>query len=185
MKSHTPDSGTGEDNEKRAVSTIRPNRSLWVMPDGSVADMETEGSTEDGAAFSHGIFVKKWLGFRLGRFHPDKSEVETARRIKARAEELLREYPDLESEPEADGALNPFSGDLAYNQAAEEQGWIRIKPLTRPIETTIYAETLTGEMTAAARRVIEAAAGHCGCRLVILKGGALENRAKEITPYVG
>jgi len=182
MKPPTSGPGTSEDNDGRTDSSIRPNRSLWVMPDGSVADMETEGSTEDGAAFSHGIFVKKWISFRLGRFHPDKSEVETARRIKARAEELLREYPDLESEPEADGALNPFSGDLAYNQAAEEQGWIRIKPLTRPLESTIYAETLTGEMTAAARRVIEEAAGHCGCRLVVLEGGALKNRAKEINP---
>lgn len=180
MKPPTSDSGTGEEKEKQKDSAIRPNRSLWVMPDGSVADMETEGSTEDGAAFSHGIFVKKWLGFRLGRFHPDKSEVETARRIKARAEELLREYPDLESEPDEDGALNPFSGDLAYNHAAEEQGWIRIKPLTQPIESTIYAETLTGEMTAAARRVIEEAAERCACRLVVLEGGALGNRAKEI-----
>ena len=87
-----------------------------------------------------------------------------------------------QSEPEADGALNPFSGDLAYNQAAEEQGWIRIKPFTQPIETTIYAETLTGEMTAAVRRVMEEAASHCSCRLVVLECGALKNRAKEINP---
>jgi len=106
----------------------------------------------------------------------------TRESIKARAEELRRGYPDLKSEPEADGALNPFPGDLAYNQAAVEQGWIRIKPPTQPTESTIYAETLAGDMTTAARRGIEEAAGHCGCLLVALEGGALKNRAKEITP---
>ena len=45
------------------------------------------------------------------------------------------------------GFPNPYSGDLAYNQAAQEEGWIRIKPLTRPRESTIYAETFSGKMT--------------------------------------
>ena len=87
-----------------------------------------------------------------------------------------------QSEPEADGVLSPFSGDWAFNQAAEEQGWIRVKPLTQPTESTIYAETLAGEMTAPALWVIGEAASHCGCPLVVLESGALENRAKEITP---
>ena len=87
-----------------------------------------------------------------------------------------------QSEPEADSVLSPFSGDRAFNQAAEEQGWIRVKPLTQPTESTIYAETLAGEMTAAALWVIGEAASHCGCPLVVLESGALESRAKEITP---
>ena len=68
-------------------------------------------------------------------------------------------HVEEQSELEAGSAINTLFGEPACTQAAEEQGWIRVKPLTQPTESTIYAETLAGEMTAAALRVIEAAAG--------------------------
>ena len=68
-------------------------------------------------------------------------------------------HVEEQSEPEAGSAINTLFGEPACTQAAEEQGWIRVKPLTQPTESTIYAETLAGEMTAAALRVFEAAAG--------------------------
>ena len=91
-------------------------------------------------------------------------------------------HVEEQSELEAGSAINTLFGEPGCTQAAEEQGWIRVKPLTQPTESTIYAETLAGEMTAPALWVIGEAAGHCGCPLVVLESGALENRAKEITP---
>ncbi len=170
------------DSSKNSSDTvIRPNRSVWVMPSGQVIDVESEGATEDGAAFSHGIFVRKWVSFRLDRFFPDEADRQTARRIRSRALELLRAYPELESDPEDDGSTNPFSGDLAYNQAAEEEGWIRIKPLTKPLDNTIYAETAKGVMSNEAEDAIQKAAAACRCQLVVLSGGALANRAKDFS----
>ena len=79
-----------------------------------------------------------------------------------------------------DGFDNPYSGDLAFNQAAEEQGWVRIKPLTKPLSGVILAETYTGDMSADARTVIQTAAERQQCHLGILKGGALQNKAVEM-----
>ncbi len=161
--------------------TIRPNRSVWVLPGGHVVDVEFEGRNDDGSAFSHGIFVKNWLSFRLDRFFPDREEIAIARRMRKRAISLLVEHPDLAQDCDDEGFPNPYSGDLAYNQSAEEEGWIRIKPLTRPRESTIYAETSSGEMTAAAREAIFSAAGAQRCTVEVLSGGALANRASILS----
>lgn len=170
------------DSSKDSSETaIRPNRSVWVLPTGQVIDVESEGAIEDGSAFSHGIFVRKWVSFRLDRFFPDEADRRTAQRIRARALELLRAYPELESDPEDDGSTNPFSGDLAYNQAAEEEGWIRIKPLTKPLDNTIYAETARGVIPKEAEEAIQKAAAACDCQLIVLSGGALANRAKDFS----
>jgi hypothetical protein len=152
-----------------------------VLPTGQVVDVESEGATRDNAAFSHGIYVRKWISFRLDSFFPDNNEREIARRMRSRAAELLESHPDLVSEPDEDGCNNPFSGDLAYNQAAEEEGWIRIKPLTKPLERTIYAETARGSMSAIAERIIRTCAEKHSCQLLILSGGALANRAKDFS----
>jgi len=161
-----------------ALSVIRPNRSVWVLPSGQVVDVESEGQNEDASAFSHGIFVKKWVAFRLDRFFPDRQEVEIATLIRSRVKELLKIHPDLAQDFDDEGYPNPYSADLAYNQAAEElAGWIRIKPRRRPVDSTIYAETFTGEMSAAAERAIRSAAESMGCSVEILRGGALANRA--------
>lgn len=97
--------------------------------------------------------------------------------IRTRAKALLAEHPDLAQPLDDDGFPNPYSRDLAYNQAAEEEGWIRIKPLTQPRESTIYAEAFSGKMTAAASDAIYSAAGKQGCSVEVLAGGALANRA--------
>jgi hypothetical protein len=163
------------------LPVIRPNRSVWVLPSGQVVDIESEGRNDDDSAFSHGIFVKNWLRFRLDRFYPNRIEVEIARRIRKRALALLAEHPDLAQDSDEDGFPNPYSGDLAYNQAAEEEGWIRIKPLTQPRESTIYAETFSGKMTAAASDAIYSAASEQGCSVEVLAGGALANRASILS----
>jgi hypothetical protein len=165
----------------RKAADIRPNRSIWVLPDGQVIDVETDGATEDGSAFSHGIYVKKWISFRADRFHPNESDWKLAWRMRERAKKILEEDPSLVAEPEEDGTTNPFSGDLAYNQAAEEEGWVRIKPLTRPTESTIYAETISGSMSPQAEHVVRGACELNGLRVVVLSGGALANRAKGIS----
>lgn len=163
------------------MQIIRPNRSVWVLPSGQIVDVELEGRNDDDSAFSHGIFVKKWLAFRLDRFFPEQHEVEIARRIRKRVKAILSEHPDLAQDSDEEGFPNPYSGDLAYNQAAEEEGWIRIKPLTRPRESTIYAETFSGEMTAAARDAIFSASGAQRCTVEVLSGGALANRASILS----
>lgn len=159
------------------TALIRPNRSVWVLPDGSVIDAEAEGRSADDAHYSHGIFVKKWIRFRLGNFCPAPEEMAVAQRMEARARQLLREYPDLVQPRTEEGDPNPYDSDLAFNQAAEEEGWVRIKPLTTPRDNLIYAESITGELSSAARAVIESAACWHGCEVRVMSGGALANRA--------
>jgi Protein-tyrosine phosphatase len=159
------------------TALIRPNRSVWVLPDGGVIDAEAEGRSADDAHYSHGIFVKKWIRFRLENFCPDPEEMAMAQRMKTRARQLLREHPDLVQPCTEEGDPNPYDGDLAFNQAAEEEGWVRIKPLTTPRDNLIYAESIAGKLSPAARSVIEAAASRQGCEVRIMTGGALANRA--------
>ena len=166
------------DRDEPLPPVIRPNRSVWVLPSGQAVDVETEGQTDDGSAFSHGIFVKKWISFRLDQFFPDPQEVELAKRIRTRARELLEVHSELAQESNEDGFPNPYSGDLAYNQAAEElAGWIRIKPLHIPVEAVIFAETYTGKMSEAAEEAINSASEEHGFTVQILTGGAIANRA--------
>ena len=54
---------------------IQPNKASWILGNGRVADVSKEGENNDGSAFSHGIFVKKWIGFRTKNFFPGKEEV--------------------------------------------------------------------------------------------------------------
>ena len=156
------------------LSVIRPNRSVWVLPDGSVVDVETEGRTKDGAAFSHGIFVKNWIKFY--RNDPDSRLAEQAEQTHRRALQLLVLDPRLKQDLDEDGFPNPFSGDLAYNHAAEEQGWVRIKPRTNPLENVSYAETVTLPVSPDAQREIETAARAQNWQVIYLEGGALGNR---------
>ena len=102
-----------------------------------------------------------------------------AQRMRGRAQQLLREHPDLVQPYTEEGDPNPYDGDLAFNQAAEDEGWVRIKPLTTPRDNLIYAESITGELSSAARSVIEAAARLHGSEVRLLIGGALANRAVE------
>ncbi len=155
---------------------IRPNRSVWVLPNGSVVDVETEGKTEDESAFSHGIFVKNWIAHRCDNFFPDPAEVVLAEMIRRRALSLLSLHPEQKQDLDEDGFPNPYSGDIAYNHAAEEQGWVRIKPRTHPQENVIYAETVTLPVSPEAQREIETAARAQNWQVIYLEGGALGNR---------
>jgi hypothetical protein len=159
---------------------IRPNRSDWVLPSGRVVDVETEGMNDDGSAFSHGIYVKQLVSFRIDRFFPDLEERKIAAEIRRRAKELIQGDPELAKELDDDGLPNPYSGDLAFDHTAEEQGWIRIKSLTQPRESTIYAETISGHMSERTRSVIDEAAERQNCRVEVLAGGALRNRASRL-----
>jgi len=125
-----------------SLELIKPNRSIYLLPEGRIVDIETEGDTPDGSAYSHGIFVRKWVKFCLG--HPDPPLQSRAERIRKRAVVLLKvlhkDRPELfEPDPET-GEISPFADDMAWNQAALEEGWIRIRPMTVPTERTIYAQ---------------------------------------------
>ena len=180
-----PPTSDREDREEPPPLIILPNRSVWVLPSGQAVDVETEGRTEDGSAFSHGVYVKKWISFRLDRFFPVPQEVELAKRIRTRARELLKIHPELAKESDEDGFPNPYNGDLAYNQAAEELAdWIRIKPLHIPVEAVVFAETYTGKMSEAAEEAIRSVSEECGFTVQILTGGAIANRAFFRSPPI-
>lgn len=158
---------------------IQPNKASWILGNGRVADVSQEGWNDDHTAFSHGIFVKQWVKFRTMSFCPDKSEAELARSIKQRAQNLLKENPDLLGKDEERGddeGPNPFEGDLAYVQAAEEQGWIRVKPLPTPVlDNSVFFETFSPDLMPAVTEVVEAV-NASGLNVTMLYGGAIENR---------
>ena len=169
-------------NPNPELPVIRPNRSVWVLPHGRVVDVESEGKNKDHSAFSHGIFVKNWIAHRCENFFPDSAEADLADKMRKRALSLLSLHPERSQDLDDDGFPNPYSGDLAYNHAAEEQGWVRIKPLTNPQENVIYAETVTLPVSPSAQLVIEAAARAQNCQVIYLEGGALGNRAVDLIP---
>jgi len=159
--------------------SIQPNKACWILANGRVADVSEEGWNDDGTAFSHGIFVKQWVKFRTMNFCPDKSEAELAMSIKQRAQKLLKENPDLSGNDEErsdDEGSNPFEADLAYVQAAEEQGWIRVKPLPTPVlDNSVFFETFSPDLKPEVAKVVEAVKAS-GLDVTMLYGGAIENR---------
>ena len=60
------------------ASEIQPNRASWILPDGRVISVADQGWNEEQTAFSHGIFVRRWVSFRTATFHPDTAEVVAA-----------------------------------------------------------------------------------------------------------
>jgi hypothetical protein len=71
---------------------------------------------------------------------------------------------------------NPFEGDLAYVQAAEEQGWIRVKPMPNPVlDNSVFMETFSQDLNPAVAAVLKAAKEN-GLKLTLLTGGAIANR---------
>jgi len=166
---------------KPEVVKIKLNHAYWVTPDGLVIDVESEGWNESESAYSHGRFIKNWLDFRLNKFHPDKLEIGKATIIKARAKELLRDTPFIGKETDEDGNPNPFAGDLAYNQAAQEMGWVRIKPGSSPTTRTIYAES-KGNPSSAVKRILDDLEQSEGYEVINLTGGAIEQRTSYNRP---
>jgi hypothetical protein len=158
---------------------IHPNKASWILGNGRVVDVSKEGWNNDETAFSHGIFVKQWVKFRVQNFCPDKSEADLARVIDRRAKQLMVENPNLliddEENSDCEGS-NPFEGDLAYVQAAEEQGWIRVKPMPRPVlDNSVFMETYSQDLNPVVAKVLKAAKAN-GLKLTVLTGGAIANR---------
>jgi hypothetical protein len=155
---------------------IQPNKAGWILANGCVADVSEEGWNDAGTAFSHGIFVKQWVKFRTLNFCPDKSEREMALAIEKRAKALFTENPEILVESDEDGEENLFAGDLGYVQAAEEQGWIRVKPLPRPVlDNSVYLETYSPDLKPKVAEVVEVSR-NSGLKVMLLTGGAIANR---------
>lgn len=157
---------------------IQPNRASWILENGRVVDVKKEGWNDHETAFSHGIFVKKWIRFRTQNFFPGKEVVELAKAMERRAKQLLVENPDLKSDDEerCESGPNPFEGDLAYVQAAEEEGWIRVKPLPVPVmDNSVFFETFSPDLKPEVAKVVEAVKAS-GLEVTLLLGGAIENR---------
>jgi hypothetical protein len=114
--------------------------------------------------------------FRTLNFCPDKSEREMALAIEKRAKALFTENPEILVESDEDGEANLFAGDLGYVQAAEEQGWIRVKPLPRPVlDNSVYLETYSPDLKPKVAEVVKMAR-NSGLKVVLLTGGAIANR---------
>jgi len=155
---------------------IQPNKASWILGNGRVADVSLEGWNDDGTAFSHGIFVKQWVKFRTRNFCPDKAESELAMTIERRAKELLATLPELLTEWDDESDTNPFEGDLAYVHAAEEQGWIRVKPLPHPVlDNSVYMETVSPDLIPCVAQILDDAR-NSGLNVKLLTGGAIVNR---------
>jgi hypothetical protein len=157
---------------------IQPNKASWILGDGRVVDVAVEGLNQDESAFSHGMFVKKWIHFRTKNFFPDKAEIDLAKVMGRRAKQILAENPDLKSDDEerCEDGPNPFEGDLAYVQAAEEQGWIRVKPLPKPVlDNSVFFETFSPDLKPEVAEVLKAVQAF-DLKVTLLTGGAIENR---------
>ncbi len=150
-----------------------PWHSLWILPDNRVVDIATEGFDETQTAFSHGIFVKQWVKFRLDRFHPDREEYRTAESIRIRAHCLMTEDPSLRADFDEEGQPNPFSGDMAYKQAAMEQGWIRIRATPDPTRPTIILQYVQSCASPVLLTAVHDAARNVGCNVDEKSDGAL------------
>ena len=158
------------------VMKLQPNKACWILHSGYVADVSEEGWNDDGTAFSHGIFVKQWVKFRTRKFCPDKAESELAMTIERRAKELLATLPELLTELDDESDTNPFEGDLAYVHAAEEQGWIRVKPLPHPVlDNSVYMETVSPDLIPCVAQILDDAR-NSGLNVKLLTGGAIVNR---------
>ena len=168
----------GESLEKEEFP-IQPNKACWILSDGRIVDVALEGWNDEGSAFSHGLFVKQWVKFRTRNFCHDQAEADLARVIERRAKQLLAENSGLlidDEERSEDEGPNPFEGDLAYVHAAEEQGWIRVKPMPRPVlDNSVYFETFSLDLKPAVAKVFEATKAS-GLDVTLLTGGAIENR---------
>ena len=157
-------------------SKIQPNKACWILHSGYVADVSEEGWNDDGTAFSHGIFVKQWVKFRTRKFCHDKAESELAMTIERRAKELLATLPELLTELDDESDTNPFEGDLAYVHAAEEHGWIRVKPLPHPVlDNSVYMETVSPDLIPCVAQILDDAR-NSGLNVKLLTGGAIVNR---------
>jgi len=152
------------------LADLLPHRSAWILPSGRVVDIAKEGLTDDESAFSHGIFVKKWVRFRTDRFCPDADEQIVAQWIRKYAQRLLAERPQLAGEYSSEDEC-AFYGDAAYKQAALEEKWVRIKAPHHPGDKTIDVEFFREDDVRETIQAIREVADGLGCRLRLMQGG--------------
>jgi hypothetical protein len=164
------ENATGARSISEQLADLLPQRSAWILPSGRVVDIAKEGLTDDESAFSHGIFVKKWVRFRTDRFCPDANEQILAQRIRKYAQRLLAEKPQLADEY-ADETECAFYGDAAYKQAALEEKWVRIKAPHHPGDKTIDVEFFREDDVRETIEAIREVADGLGCRLRLMQGG--------------
>lgn len=68
-------------------------------------------------------------------------------------------------------------GELAYKHAAQEQGWLRVRPQTIGTETVIFVEGIDRKsITPGQQAVIDRDVVQAGYTLKQLDGGAMGNR---------
>ena len=79
-------------------------------------------------------------------------------------------------EPDDSGKYGHFSGDQAWNQAAQEAGWVRVKPMPNPTDKPVIFAESARELTAFQEDVLHRAEER-GLEVRRLGGGALANRA--------
>lgn len=152
------------------LADLLPQRSAWILPSGRVVDIAKEGLTDDESAFSHGIFVKKWVRFRTDRFCPDADEQIVAQRIRKYAQRLLAEKPQLAGEYSSEDEC-AFYGDAAHKQAALEERWVRIKAPHHPGDKTIDVEVFREDDVRETIQAIQEVADGLRCRLRLMQGG--------------
>ena len=165
---------------RRRLEEFLPFHSLWILPDGRIVDIAEEGFNEDQTAFSHGIFVKQWVKFRLDRFHPDQNEVRMAQSIRGRASALMETNPELRSDFDDEGQPNPFSGDMAYKRAAQEEGWIRIRATPDPTKPTITLQYVEGCASTTLVCIVHEAAKKVDSNVTVKSDGALSEIFKGV-----
>jgi hypothetical protein len=163
-------SAAGARSISEQLADLLPHRSAWILPSGRVVDIAKEGLTDDESAFSHGIFVKKWVRFRTDRFCPDADEQIVAQRIRKYAQRLLAEKPQLAGEY-SDETECAFYGDAAHKQAALEERWVRIKAPHHPGDKTIDVEFFREDDVRETIEAIQEVADGLGCRLRLMQGG--------------
>lgn len=96
--------------------------------------------------------------------------------IERRAKELLATLSEMLTELDDESDANPFEGDLAYVHAAEEQGWIRVKPLPHPVlDNSVYMETVSPDLIPCVAQILDDAR-NSGLNVKLLTGGAIVNR---------
>lgn len=120
-----------------------------------VFEEATSRDDEGASAASHGLYIKQWVADRLRNYTPDKDEKGMAVIIESKVKDLVREQPSLKNEvtdseiedqfqeqvsmaevygtepPDRDEFFSQAKkaagpSPLAYVQAAQESGWIRI-----------------------------------------------------------
>jgi hypothetical protein len=93
------------------------------------------------------------------------------------ATETVRAYRPTTPTGKALEGFDAHPGELAYKHAAQEQGWLRVRPQTIGTETVIFVEGIdVKSITPGQQAVIDRDVVQAGYTLRLLGGGAMGNR---------